>query len=334
MAVGAFLEPLVVIVLLFGGAWLNRNKDYDFWQRTQGWSGQPSISNKKSDEPHLLYSKPRISSSSSSSDGNRSPKSSPPLAFCESPALRRRRFQIFSYRRYVTTPNTAVFKDRLLSRVLRKFPFLVEAWYWALIYWVYQIGRALTALTIVEGTVGVARTHALEVIAWEQKLHIFWEVPFQRWFLARPAVLHWINRVYSFIHIPGTIFFLVALFYLTNTRKRTSSAVTGNPRFSIVESIAAGPALYEARRRTMAMCNLIAFFVFTLWPCMPPRLLSDPDYHGPNAETAKSYGFVDTVHSQSGESSVWTTNKFCNQYGEQPLPVSLLFPLSDGEDHI
>ena len=25
---------------------------------------------------------------------------------------------------------------RLLSRLLRRFPFLVEAWYWALIYWV------------------------------------------------------------------------------------------------------------------------------------------------------------------------------------------------------
>lgn len=116
--------------------------------------------------------------------------------------------------------------------------------------------------------------------------------------------------MYSFIHIPGTILFLVILYYLTTTRKR--SVQTGRVQ---TDNVSAGPALYEARRRTMAMCNLIAFVIFTLWPCMPPRLLSDPDYNGDNATEAKSYGFVDTVHSKAGESSVWTTNKFCNQYG-------------------
>lgn len=74
----------------------------------------------------------------------------------------------------------------------------------------------------------------------------------------------------------------------------------------------------------MAMCNLIAFVVFTLWPCMPPRLLSDPNYNGPDAPEAKSFGFVDSVHSATGESSVWTTNKFCNQYGEKSDAASFV----------
>ena len=124
--------------------------------------------------------------------------------------------------------------------------------------------------------------------------------------------MHWINRVYSFIHIPGTILFLVLLYYFTTTRKRRALARSNGQD----TGGAAGPGLYEARRRTMALCNLIAFVVFTLWPCMPPRLLSDPEYHGDDASEAKSFGFVDTVHSKAGESSVWTTNKFCNQYGE------------------
>jgi hypothetical protein len=178
---------------------------------------------------------------------------------------------------------------------------------------VYQVGRAITALTLVEGTVNVARKHALQLIHIEQSLHIFWEVPFQKWFLAHPILIHWINRVYSFIHIPGTIFFLVMLYFLTTTRKR--SAILHR---EVSDTISAGPGLYEARRRTMAMCNLIAFVVFTLWPCMPPRLLSDPEYKGENAAEAKSFGFVDTVHSKTGESSVWTTNKFCNQYAAMP----------------
>ncbi|KAL7795393.1 PAP2 superfamily domain-containing protein [Trichoderma ceciliae] len=314
MAVGALLEPLVVVTLLFGGAWFNRNKDYNFWQGSQNWAGgstshkrRDDIGIKRSSAEEVTPTSPTWSSGSSS-----------PTLFAndESPrslTSRRRKIQFFGYKKVVTTPNTLVFKDRFLSRLLHKFPFLTEAWYWALIYWVYQLGRAFTAVTIVQGTVHVARQHALKLIHWEQRLGIFWEVSFQQWFLERPTLLHWINRVYSFIHIPGTIFYLVALFYLTTTRKRR--ALTGRVRNDLVS---AGPALYEARRRTMAMCNLIAFVVFTLWPCMPPRLLSDPNYHGPAAVETKSFGFVDTVHSSAGESSVWTTNKFCNQYAAMP----------------
>lgn len=49
---------------------------------------------------------------------------------------------------------------------------------------------------------------------------------------------------------------------------------------------------------------------------MPPRLLSDKAVGGAVGDLARSYGFVDTVHGVNGASSVWTQNKFCNQYGE------------------
>lgn len=168
---------------------------------------------------------------------------------------------------------------------------------------------------MVEGTVTVARRHALQIINLEQRLHIFHELDVQAWFLRHPFLMHWTNRIYSFIHIPGTILFLVWLFFYTTTRNRIDlpshnrDAGEGSP---------AGPKLYAARRRTMATCNLLAFIVFTLWPCMPPRLLSDPDVPGPIGKEARSYGFVDTVHGAEGESSVWTQNKFCNQYAAMP----------------
>lgn len=184
---------------------------------------------------------------------------------------------------------------------------------------VYQLGRAFTAVTLVEETVDVARKHALQLIHIEKALGLFVERPIQDWFLARPTLMSWTNRIYSFIHIPGTILFLVLLYYFTTTRKRRALIRSNGTDASLFGS--AGPALYEARRRTMALCNLLAFVVFTLWPCMPPRLLSDPDYHGEDAAESKSYGFVDTVHSADGEKSVWTTNKFCNQYGEWQLPA-------------
>lgn len=157
----------------------------------------------------------------------------------------------------------------------------------------------------------MARRNALAVIEWEEKLHIFWEIGIQEYFMAYPTLMSWINWMYSFIHIPGTIAFLVWLYYYNITSNKLQTRVGGSPG----GGSPAGPALYEARRRTMAVCNLLAFVVFTLWPCMPPRLLSDESVEGEIGEISRSYGFIDTVHGSGGSGSVWTQNKFCNQYG-------------------
>lgn len=179
----------------------------------------------------------------------------------------------------------------------------------------YQLGRAFTAVTLKEDTVNVARSHALRLVEVEKKLGIFWELRIQQIFLRHPLAMRWINWIYSFIHIPGTIAFLVWLYYYTITRNRINERQQGKPRGTVSGS-PAGPLLYQARRRTLAVCNLLAFVVFTLWPCMPPRLLSDPNVEGPEGELARSYGFIDTVHGANGAGSVWTENRFCNQYGK------------------
>jgi hypothetical protein len=142
----------------------------------------------------------------------------------------------------------------------------------------------------------------------------------QQFFLKHPMMMMWINWLYSFIHIPGTIAFLVWLYYYLITRNRLLQKQLGVLQGNM-EGSPAGPALYEARRRTMAVCNLLAFVVFTVWPCMPPRLLSDTSIEGPDGVIAKSFGFVDTVHGKVGARSVWTENRFCNQYGKFGLPI-------------
>ncbi|KAF8131361.1 PAP2 superfamily-domain-containing protein [Mycena galopus ATCC 62051] len=101
--------------------------------------------------------------------------------------------------------------------------------------------------------------------------------------LARPALLGALNRIYSFVHLSGTITFLVWLY------------------------AAAPQPIFEARRRTLALSNLLAFVVFTWWPCMPPRLLP----------TSDGFGFVDTVHTNK-VASLFTTNRFCNQLAAMP----------------
>jgi hypothetical protein len=83
-----------------------------------------------------------------------------------------------------------------------------------------------------------------------------------------------VSWLYSFINIPGTIAFLVWLYYYTVTSKRMEEqwhAKLGPE----AESTSIGSELYAVRRWTMAVCNLLAFLVFTLWPCMPTNLLQD-----------------------------------------------------------
>jgi len=216
-------------------------------------------------------------------DGAWSPVSASSSTNLLSPMLEQKYRERQFFGRTVHSRNTARWSGTLGSRFLRKFPFLIEVWYWLLVYWTYQLGRAFTAVTLQEDNFPIARLHALSLIDWEKKLGIFWELDVQAWFLARPAMLKIINCVYSFIHIPGTIFFLAWLYHY------------------------APPALFEARRRTLAICNLMAFVVFTAWPCMPPRLLPEGD----------GFGFVDTVHDGK-VSSVWTKNIFCNQLAAMP----------------
>ncbi|KAL4927868.1 phosphatase PAP2 family protein [Aspergillus undulatus] len=312
MGVGAFLEPLVVIILLFGGTWINRTAgSFSCFRRTRrrspdrfrGASPDSIESGLSSPSPKDGLLKDRSLSPSSSPLGHET--------------WRKRPVGLLSWGCEVTSPNTAVFQDRLLSRLLRKLPFLAECWYWALVYWTYQLGRAFTAVTLQEGTVDVARKHALKLIEIEQAIGLFWEIPIQQFFLRHPLLMRWTNWIYSFIHIPGTIAFLVGLYYYTITRNRYGESQAGKPR-GIKSGSPAGPLLYQARRRTLAVCNLLAFVVFTLWPCMPPRLLSDENVPGPEGKLARSFGFVDTVHGAKGAGSVWTQNRFCNQYAAMP----------------
>ncbi|CAI7657069.1 uncharacterized protein N7487_009662 [Penicillium crustosum] len=309
MGAGAVIEPLVVIVLLFGGTWINRSV---------GSSSTRRYSRRNSNDLQRATSSDSLESGysdQSTKDGLLGSRSrSPPVP---EDRWHKRQIRLLGLNFEVSSPNTIVFQDRLLSRLLRKFPFLVECWYWALVYWTYQLGRAFTAVTLKDDTVDVARRHALQLIVIEENLGIFWETLIQRRFLRQPLVMPWINWIYSFIHIPGTIAFLVWLYYYTTVRNRIDEAQPGKPRGAVSGS-PAGPLLYQARRRTLAVCNLLAFVVFTLWPCMPPRLLSDPVADGEEADLGRSYGFVDTVHGINGAGSVWTENRFCNQYAAMP----------------
>ncbi|KIW34252.1 hypothetical protein, variant [Cladophialophora immunda] len=227
---------------------------------------------------------------------------------------RERELSLFGLKTTIQTPNTAVFRDRMFSKVLLRFPFLVEIVYWALIYGVYQFARGQLAIRLVDQTVNTACHHALAVIKLEKRLHIFWELTIQQFFLQFPRLMWWINRIYSFVHLPATITFLVGLYYFAITRNRSN--VSGHSADQARSSI--DTELYESRRRALALCNLFAFCVFSSWPCMPPRLLGDSKLPGEPGELARSFGFIDTIHSRDGAASVFNTRKWTNQLAAMP----------------
>jgi len=132
MGLGAVLEPLVVVSFLAGGTLVNRargsrgNRWRKVTQNDTEWDADGE-GRKSTTDADGFWSPTRSSSDST--------------IVCESPAerdpyRRQRTLRFWKWQKEVSTPNTEVHKDRLLSRLLLRLPFLVEVWYWALIYWV------------------------------------------------------------------------------------------------------------------------------------------------------------------------------------------------------
>ncbi|KAA8646979.1 hypothetical protein EYZ11_000152 [Aspergillus tanneri] len=163
----------------------------------------------------------------------------------------------------------------LQSRILAHFPFLLEIWYWVLTYWIYQGLRAFSARQIAghKPIFDTAECHAHQILVLERFLHVDIELSVQRFVLEKiPWLMPVLAKIY-YSHIVLGIMFLVYCY-------------TFIPRDK-----------YQGIRRALALENVIAFCILTVWRCMPPRLLPEED------------GFIDVLHrDRSG--SAWTQNKF------------------------
>lgn len=219
-------EPSLGTFIILLGAWINR----DFTTPV----ARSGLYDYQDDAEHAsdLDDGPNFKREQSSS-----------IAPCRQDKWRPRELSAFGYQVTILTPNTTPFETRLLSRLLLRFPFILEIIYWALIYSVYQMGRGFLAQRLTDSTIDVACRHALQVIRLEQSLHIFWELDIQRRFLQYPQVMYWINRIYSYVHLPATVTFLVGLYWFAITRNR------GHPGRESRSS----PYLYESKRRGLAV---------------------------------------------------------------------------------
>lgn len=130
MGAGAVLEPLAVIVLLFGGTWINRVTNTGDSRTYVRRRSSEYVRADPTDSLESGYSSPK------SNDGLLSARSCSPMPQLSDGRWHKRQLRLLGLSWTVSSPNTEVFRDRLLSRLLRKLPFLVECWYWALVYWV------------------------------------------------------------------------------------------------------------------------------------------------------------------------------------------------------
>jgi len=96
------------------------------------------------------------------------------------------------------------------------------------------------------------------------------------------TALTFFNRFYALVHIPGTVGF-IAFWYYAAPNHRTFATI----------------------RRTMTLTNLMAFTIFIIYPCMPPRLLP------------AEYGFLDSVRHDDAQ-SVWMSGKYVNSLAAMP----------------
>ncbi|KAF2091577.1 hypothetical protein K490DRAFT_32166 [Saccharata proteae CBS 121410] len=189
----------------------------------------------------------------------------------------------------VQTPNTSRFKSHFHSRILQKFPFLIEMFYWIINYAFYRMTSVVSQRIFAKtGIWNVAQAHGIAVLETE---HLSWMSYFfptqerlvQQWFMhGHQGALTVLNKAYALIHIPGTVGFLCWYYYVAPS----------HPTFALA-------------RRTMTLTNFLAFMTFIFYPCMPPRLLP------------KEYGFLDTVRHDDAQ-SVWMSGKYVNSLAAMP----------------
>lgn len=109
------------------------------------------------------------------------------------------------------TPNTSRFADHYHSRILQKFPFLMEMFYWILTFAAYRLSKISSNALFPDTIWDVAQGHGLSILEFEEYgwLSFLWpvaEVDVQRWFLdGHQTLLTILNRSYALIHIPGTV---------------------------------------------------------------------------------------------------------------------------------
>lgn len=111
----------------------------------------------------------------------------------------------------IHTPNTSRFKHNFHSRIMQKFPFLLEMFYWVLTYALYRLTHVFAQAHFSESIWDVAQENGLRVLwaeqfSWARFAFPIQEIEVQKWFMANHGTfLTVLNKFYALVHIPGGV---------------------------------------------------------------------------------------------------------------------------------
>ncbi|ETI29458.1 hypothetical protein G647_01911 [Cladophialophora carrionii CBS 160.54] len=271
-----WMEPIIVISIMASSLYFNRRHNFRIFDSARGRSPTRSVLPHNTSQGSSPDGSIDSDSFSSDSDIFNSSKYPPKKRNCCGMVVR--------------TPNSSRFAGNWHSRVLAKWPFLIEMFYWILNLAFYSLTKAVAQVLFStdDGLWQLAQDHGVLVLdiehkSWLRFLFPIKESDFQAWFLnGHLTAITFLNRFYSLVHIPGTVAFLSWYYYAAPTH-----------------------STFATVRRTMTLGNFAAFTIFTFFPCMPPRLLP------------KEFNFHDTVR-QSNAESVWVGGNYVNQLAAMP----------------
>ena len=110
------------------------------------------------------------------------------------------------------TPNTSRFSNHVHSRILQKFPFLIEMFYWIITYLFYRMTKVFSqAIFSKTGIWDISQENGIRILEFEQfgVFSLFFPIrehDVQHWFMeGHQTALTFLNRAYALIHIPGTV---------------------------------------------------------------------------------------------------------------------------------
>lgn len=198
------LQCIQIVLSILGSAmFFTRRRNFQiFGKRKEGYHDSYLDSDSTGSSDELLWYDPE--NDDDSQDAQSSSKHLPKRRRCLGLA--------------VYTPNTSRFSGHIHSRILQKFPFLIEMFYWIITYIFYRMTKVLSQMIFDKTIIDVAQSHGLAVLAFEQFSWASFLFPWkehevQQWFMSdHQTALTVLNRAYALIHIPGTVGYVARRF--------------------------------------------------------------------------------------------------------------------------
>lgn len=192
----------MVASILVISMFLTRRKDYSIFSRRKDYDGllddDPDTDSARSSDD--LLARDHMLGTSYDDDSVAS------FSTMKNPPKKRSCLGLTMY-----TPNTTRFSNHYHSRILQKFPFLIEMFYWIITFAFYRLSKISSNAMFSDSIWEVAEDHALTILTFEEFGWASWlwpvrEVAVQQWFVQNhQTALTVLNRCYALIHIPGTV---------------------------------------------------------------------------------------------------------------------------------